>query len=99
MNMNLKIHIGAGVCISMKSPFICVNIRSWYYNSKQNQWLPSQNGISMKKKEWIQFKSLIAELEQEYTPLFYARECITTHSSTFPCDECYPDHISDMIKM
>jgi hypothetical protein len=45
--VNIKIHLGANVHASIKSPFKCVHIRKWYRNMDVNELRPGKEGVTL----------------------------------------------------
>jgi len=58
---NCFVHLDDGWCVSVWRPFVCVNIRRYYFASNGGL-CPSRLGMSFKPSEWVALTSIADSL-------------------------------------
>ena len=80
-DVNLIIHLGDNKIATVKSPYPCVNLRQWYYDSER--MLKPGHGVVLHACMWDKFLRINAEIDKEHSKqrkLWFLK-----------CPECNPD--------
>ncbi|KAK3098459.1 hypothetical protein FSP39_019666 [Pinctada imbricata] len=102
--VNMRIHLGGHVYVSVCSPYKCVNIRQWVRGSFGDKpLLPTSNGVSLKFAQWEFMTSRLPEINfqlpvdlDSVVPCQFADDH-ANQLGMLRCSECNPDGYRDYI--
>jgi len=90
-NVNLRIHFGGAVYVSVKSGFLCVDFRKFYqpYDAQSDDIKPTRKAVSLRLDEWANL------LHASYTSLESVQPCYVADDHMnqigwLECLECNP---------
>lgn len=89
-------HIGGNWYVSLNNGYKCVNIRKWF-RAKDGLMKPTRTGISLRLREWEQFKENIESLRNSTPHVFQILPCYMLHrdqNDYQTCEECCPPNYS-----
>lgn len=88
-----KLHLGAGIYLSVSEKFNGVNIRRYWIPEGQDTPIPTKNGIYLPMGQW---KALVAKIDQlvnAHPELVVSQPCVFSHENQIgfiDCAECSP---------
>lgn len=84
-------HLGGGMFVSVTTGFLCVDLRSFYYNKAKASPAPTKRGIALILTQWEQLKEINQQIIQHFPKLAKTELCIhPTFNSLINCIECHP---------
>jgi hypothetical protein len=91
--VNLRIHIGYNIYMTVDSPYKGVNIRQWYRQTNGDDLRPGW-GIFLKKKHWDELCDIDKTIENDVQELKLAEPCFHSGQlSWIACEACNPDKL------
>lgn len=91
--VHYKYHLGGHLYIGVDSPYIGVNIRSWFHPNGERELKPG-TGVFLKLSEWEKFYNIVISLDIFVPEITSTPRCINTHAgqqSWMECSHCNPD--------
>ena len=93
--VNLKIHLGGNVHVTVNSPYACVNIRKWYTDKRDDVVKPGK-GLSLHPAQWRELCFVDSKLDRDIPALKDTVECMQQgdHQNllgALECPECCPE--------
>jgi hypothetical protein len=93
--VNLKIHIGGLVYVTIQSGYFIVNIRKYFIPENQIDEIPTRSGIALKLNEWDKLKQCFVELLRLTPEIASIQPCYSSfdHANVITmmdCEECNP---------
>jgi Transcriptional Coactivator p15 (PC4) len=93
--VDIKIHIGGQVYVTIQSGYFLVNIRKYYTPENQADEMPTRCGIALKLNEWDKLNQCLAELLRVAPEIRSAQPCYMSFNhadiiTMMDCEECNP---------
>ena len=91
--VDTRMHLGGGWYATVKTGYLCVDIRLFFYPEGQFVAVPTRSGIALRLPEWDELRAQMVILLQQLPALDEIVPCYlsTEHAiqmAAFSCSEC-----------